>query len=105
MKLSGLTIALYSLQEAAVKRAASLLKKMIGETKIDVFSDHVGGSPALKTAAQQADVFVITTAAAKHSATTFIEAKRPKNLPTLYANGQGTSSIIQTLTRYLTASA
>ena len=104
-RLSGLTIALYSLQEGAVKRAASMLKKMIGETKIDVFSDHVGGSPALKTAAQQADVFVITTAAAKHSATTFIEAKRPKNLPTLYANGQGTSSIIQTLTRYLTASA
>lgn len=104
MKLSGLTIALYSLQEGAVKRAASMLKKMIGETKIDVFSDHVGGSPALRSAAQQADVFVITTAAAKHSATTFIEAKRPKNMPTLYANGQGTSSIIQTLTRYLTTS-
>jgi hypothetical protein len=104
-KLTGFKIALYSLQEGAVKRAASLLKKMIGEAKIDVFSDHVGGSPALKTAAQQADVFVITTAAAKHSATTFIEAKRPKTLPTLYANGQGTSSIIQTLTRYLTAPA
>ncbi len=104
-RLTGLTIALYSLQEGAVKRAASLLKKMIGQTKIDVFSDHVGGSPALKTAAQQADVFVITTAAAKHSATMFIEAKRPKTLPTLYANAQGTSSIIQTLTRYLHASA
>ena len=104
-RLTGLTIALYSLQEGAVKRAALLLRKMIGQTKIDVFSDHVGGSPALKNAAQQADVFVITTAAAKHSATMFIEAKRPKTLPTLYANGQGTSSIIQTLTRYLDASA
>jgi hypothetical protein len=104
-RLSGLAIALYSLQEGAVKRAASLLRKMIGETKIDVFSDHVGGSHALKTAAQHADIFVITTAAAKHSATMFIEAKRPKSLPTLYANGQGTSSIIQTLTRYLNAPA
>ena len=103
-KLTGFTIALYSLREGAVKRAASLLNKMIGEAKIDIFSDHVGGSPALKNAAQQANLFVITTAAAKHSATTFIEAKRPKALPTLYANGQGTSSIIQTLTRYLSTS-
>lgn len=103
-RLTGSKIALYSLQEGAMRRAALLLKKLIGETKIDIFSDHVGGSPALRTAAQQADVFVITTAAAKHSATTFIEAKRPKTLPTLYANGQGTSSIIQTLTRYLAAS-
>jgi Arc/MetJ family transcription regulator len=102
--LAGFKIALYSLQEGAVRRAALLLKKMIGDTKIDIFSDHVGGSPALRTAAQQADIFVITTAAAKHSATTFIEAKRPKALPTLYANGQGTSSIIQTFTRYLGAS-
>ena len=103
--LAGARIALYSLQEGAVKRAAQLLRKMIGDTKVDVFSDHVGGSPALRFAAQQADLFVITTAAAKHSATTYIEAKRPKTLPTLYANGQGTSSILLALTRYLTTSA
>ena len=102
--LAGSTIALYSLQERAVKRAALLLKKVIGDTKIEIFSDHVGGSPALRAAAQQADIFVITTAAAKHSATTFIEAKRPKALTTLYANGQGTSSILQTFARHLATS-
>ncbi len=104
-RLAGLKIALYSLQEGAVRRAALLLEELTGHSKVDTFSDHVGGSPALRTAAQQSDVFVITTAAAKHSATTFIESKRPKGSITLYANGQGTTSILQTIARYLAASA
>ena len=104
-RLSGLKIALYSLQEGAVKRAAQLLKKMIGDARVDIFSDHVGGSPALRTAAQQSNIFVITTAAAKHSATAFIESKRPKGAITLYANGQGTSSILRTVARYLAEAA
>ena len=99
--LLGKKLALYSLKEAAVKRAADLLKQLIGEVRVDVFLDHVGGSPALKTAAQQADVFVISTAAAKHSATMFIESKRPKNSVTLYAQGQGTSSILRAISSYL----
>ena len=98
--LSGKKIALYSLKETAVKRAAALLEDLIDEVKVDVFLDHVGGSPALKTAAQQADVFVIATAAAKHAATLFIEDKRPKNSVTLYAQGQGTSSILHAISRH-----
>jgi hypothetical protein len=99
--LLGKKLALYSLKEAAVKRAADLLRQLIGEVRVDVFMDHVGGSPALKTAAQQADVFVISTAAAKHSATMFIESKRPKDCVTLYAQGQGTSSILRAISSYL----
>jgi hypothetical protein len=99
--LLGKKLALYSLKEAAVKRAADLLKQLVGEVRVDVFLDHVGGSPALKTAAQQADVFVISTAAAKHSATMFIESKRPKNSVTLYAQGQGTSSILRAISSYI----
>jgi len=99
--LLGKKLALYSLKEAAVKRAADLLKELVGEVRVDVFLDHVGGSPALKTAAQQADVFVISTAAAKHSATMFIESKRPKDAVTLYAQGQGTSSILRAISSYL----
>jgi hypothetical protein len=100
--LVGKKLALYSLKETAVNRAAHLLKDLVGEVKVDVFQDHVGGSPALKTAAQQADVFVIATAAAKHAATMFIESKRPKHSVTLYAQGQGTSSILRAINRYLT---
>jgi hypothetical protein len=99
--LLGKKLALYSLKEAAVKRAADLLEELVGEVRVDVFLDHVGGSPALKTAAQQADVFVISTAAAKHSATMFIESKRPKDAVTLYAQGQGTSSILRAISSYL----
>jgi hypothetical protein len=99
--LLGKKLALYSLKETAVKRAADLLKQLIGEVRIDVFLDQVGGSPALKAAAKQADIFVISTAAAKHSATMFIESKRPKNSVTLYAQGQGTSSILRAISGYL----
>ncbi len=99
--LSGKRLALYSLKESAVNRAAALLKDLVGELKVDVFLDYVGGSPALKTAAQQADIFVIATAAAKHAATMFIESKRPKDSVTLYAQGQGTSSILHAVSRYL----
>jgi hypothetical protein len=101
--LSGKKLALYSLKESAVNRAAALLKDLVGELKVDVFLDYVGGSPALKTAAQQADIFVIATAAAKHSASMFIESKRPKNAVTLYAQGQGTSSILRAISTYLGA--
>jgi hypothetical protein len=80
---------------------APALIQLIGEVRIDVFLDQVGGSPALKAAAKQADIFVISTAAAKHSATMFIESKRPKNSVTLYAQGQGTSSILRAISGYL----
>ncbi len=90
-------LGIYSLQEGAAKRAALLLSQLVPGLRVEVFSDHVGGSAALKNAAQQFDFFVIVTSAAKHAATIFIESKRPKDKPTLYANGQGSSSIFHAL--------
>jgi hypothetical protein len=98
--LANRRLGIYSLQEGSAKRAALLLRKLVPSVRVEVFSDHVGGSTALKNAAQQFDFFVVVTAAAKHAATIFIESKRPKDRPTLYANGQGSSSIFQTLNLY-----
>jgi hypothetical protein len=98
--LANRKLGIYSLQEGSAKRAALLLRELVPSIRVEVFSDHVGGSSALRNAAQQFDFFVIVTAAAKHAATIFIESKRPKDKPTLYANGQGSSSIFQTLNLY-----
>ena len=100
VELAHRRLGIYSLQEGSARRAALLIRQMVPSVRVEVFSDHVGGSAALKNAAQQFDLFVVVTAAAKHAATIFIESKRPKDKPTLYANGQGSSSIFQTLNSY-----
>lgn len=100
--LRGLRVALYSLQESALRRAVTVLSSLCPEVRVDAHQDHVG-SQALKAASSGADIFVIATAAAKHAATTFIEANRPKHLTTLYARGQGSSSLLEALRSYLKA--
>jgi hypothetical protein len=99
--LRGLRVAFYSLQESALRRAVTVLTALCPGVRADTHQDHVG-SQALKAASHGADVFVIATAAAKHAATTFIEANRPKHLTTLYARGQGSSSLLAALRAYVT---
>ena len=94
--LSGKRIAIYSLQEAAARRAAAIIQNL-ASVAVETFSDHVGGSPALRQASARSDVFILVTAAAKHSATGYIEANRPKSAPILYAHGKGCSSIFNAL--------
>ncbi len=77
-----------------------MISELCPGIRIDTFSDYVGGSPALRKAATTADVFILATAAAKHAATTFIEHRRPKNLVTLYARGQGSASLLEALREY-----
>ena len=99
--LSGKRIALYSLQESALRRAVQVVTELCPGARVDTFDDHVGGSSALRKASVAADVFVIATGAAKHAATTFIEARRPKGAITLYARGQGSTSLLHALREYL----
>jgi hypothetical protein len=102
-QLEGKRIAIYSLQETALRRAAMVIDQLSPGIRVDTFSDHVGGSPALRKAATTADLFILATAAAKHAATTFIETRRPRNLPTLYARGQGSASLLEALREYAQA--
>lgn len=96
-QLDGKRIAMYSLQESALRRAARVLEELIPGSRIDTFNDHVGGSAALRKASTTADIFIIATGAAKHAATTFIEDHRPKSLQTVYARGQGSASLLDAL--------
>ena len=95
--LDGKKVALYSLQESALRRAALVVRELCPGVRVNTFHDHVGGSPALRSASATADVFVIATAAAKHSATAFIESHRPSAACTLYARGQGSASLVAAL--------
>ena len=98
-RLSGKTIALYSLQENALRRSAEIVQALTGVC-VETFHDHVGGSSALRSAAVTADIFVLATAAAKHAATTFIQSRRPKGSTTLFARGQGSASILESLRQF-----
>ena len=100
--LSGKKIALYSLQESALRRVANVLHSLCPDVRVDTFHDHVGGSPSLRTASERADIFVLAIAAAKHAATGFIENRRPKGLVTLYARGQGSAGMLHALVQHLT---
>ena len=102
--LTGRVVAMYSLQESALRRAGEVLKDLCPAVRVATFHDHVGGSPAMRKASATADIFVIATGAAKHAATTFIEGHRPKQAITLYARGQGSTSLLHALREHLGAS-
>lgn len=99
--LDGKKIALYSLQESAIRRVADVVGELCPGARVHTFHDHVGGSPALRAASTTADIFILATAAAKHAATMFIESCRPKSLVTLYARGQGSASLLDAIRQFL----
>src|SRR5262249_54445300 len=99
--LDGKRIALYSLRESALRRTEGILRGLCSSVQVQIFNDLVGGSPALRTAAATADIFVLTTGAAKHAATLYIESNRPKSRVTLYARGQGSASALAAIRQYV----
>lgn len=104
--LKGKHLAMYSLHESALRRAARALTALCaGGVRIDCFHDKVGGSAALRTAAATADLFIIATAAAKHAATGFIEANRQQSKgKILYARGGGSASLLAAVREHLEVS-
>jgi len=101
--LIGKKIAIYSLQESALRRTSSILRKLCPGARVDTFHDHVGGSPSLRVASSTADIFILAIGSAKHAATGFIEGRRPKGLVTLYARGRGSAGILHALGQHLIA--
>ena len=73
---------------------------MVEDVTVLSFHEKVGGSPALRAAARDADVFVIASAAAKHAATEYIEVQRRSGAVTLRPAGQGSASMLRCLWRY-----
>jgi hypothetical protein len=88
------SLAMYSLNERALMRAAKSLREAYPDLDVSTFHDHVGGSQALKTASARADIFVVAVAAAKHAATGYIAQNRSRDRLTLYARGQGSAGLL-----------
>lgn len=91
------TVALYSLNEKALDRVQVTLQKVVKGIRVLAFSDKAGGSDAVRSAARNADVFLIVTGAAKHAATEFIEANRGKGLLTIRSHAKGSASMLRAL--------
>lgn len=100
--LSGTSIAIYSLTMSAARQAGQALETIAPDVRISISSDTCG-TPALKSMAQNSDIFIVATASAKHAATGFIQMMRPRDKPILFAAGRGFSSIVRSVEEFLTA--
>ncbi len=96
---AGKTVAIYTLTEPAAARARDFVLRHFSGARVELCNDHVA-SPRLRSLARAADVFIVATKSAKHSATEFIESQRPPGRPVLYAAGKGSASLIRTLFAY-----
>jgi len=98
--LSGKFIAIYTLTESAGVRAKAVIESMFPTAKVRVSND-CGGSEKLKVLARDSDYCVVSTRSAKHAATEFIKANRPKeSLDLIYPTGKGSSSIVSALLEF-----
>jgi hypothetical protein len=96
--LTGRVVALYSLTQSALERAASALKAACPGLRIKTFCEEVGTAP-MKEAARTADLFVIATRSATHAATGVIMQHR--NGPVEYARGKGSVTLIDAVRRWV----
>lgn len=92
-------VAIYSLDEAATRRAVEILRSLHPHWVIDTNADHVC-SDRLKALAQHADVFVFAWRCSKHAAYYCVKASSPKeNL--VMARGVGTTSLVAAAAEFL----
>jgi hypothetical protein len=92
-------VAIYSLDEAATRRAVDILKSLHPHWVIDTNSDHVC-SDRLKALAQHAHVFVFAWRCSKHAAFYCVKASSQReNL--VMARGVGTTSLVAAAVEFL----
>jgi hypothetical protein len=96
-KLNDRTVGIYSLNESASIRAGKLIEGLATNVNVRLSHDH-GGSEKLKGIARDSDYMIVVTQSAKHAATDFIKAQRPKSSGELiYPAGRGAASIVTAL--------
>lgn len=93
-------LALYSLDEAATKRASQVLGELFPQLKVESSADAVC-TPRLKTLAQHADLFVFAWKSSKHAAYDCIKAAVKEKARLIMAEGAGTTSLVEAAIRRL----
>lgn len=91
--LCSMSIAIYSLTERASRQVQQILETNYPGVKVSLSCD-LAGTPRLKQLARRSELFVMVTGSAKHAATEFITANRPKDMPVLRPNGKGAASML-----------
>jgi hypothetical protein len=99
-RLAGRTVAVYTLTESVAHRVRDLLLERCGTVAVELCHDHVC-TGRLRSLAQEADIFLVATGSAKHSATECIEAHRGGGLPLLRPGGRGSTSMLTALHAHL----
>jgi hypothetical protein len=100
--LPQLRVMLYSLDEAVLARASSVLTERVPQLKIHTASDRVG-SPQLKLHSQHADVIILATRCATHAATGAIRSNAAPHAIVHEADGSGSASLLRAATAALQA--
>ena len=90
--LDGTVLALYSLMEGAMERAAGVLRRRHPGLVVVTLAEHVA-SDELRGVARTADLVVVMDRAAKHAATDALRLARGSR-PLRFAAGKGSTSLI-----------
>lgn len=97
--LRGKKVGLYSLNEAAVRRARNQIENAL-DGEVDVRLEHAKVATAsLESMSRQCDVVVMVTGAAKHAATWCIEQNLGPHTRLFRVHAQGTARIMDALSR------
>ncbi|WP_275412425.1 protein DpdD [Actinoplanes palleronii] len=91
------SVAIYSLMEAATRRARDILIQRFPGLRVVMVSDKVA-TDALRNAADTSDLLVIADRAATHAATDALRRARGGR-PLEYATGKGTASLVDAVLR------
>ena len=92
--LSGKKVGIYTLEEPAGQRAASLLERLCPNLEVELNGDHEC-TQRLKNLARSADLFIFAWKSSKHQAYYCVKDNRNKAHPLIQAQGKGTSSILR----------
>lgn len=92
--LAGKKVGIYTLEEPAGQRAASLLAKRCPTVRVELNHDHECTN-RLSNLARSADIFVFAWKSSKHQAFYCVKDNRSPTNPMIQAQGKGTSSILR----------
>ena len=93
------TIGIYSLDEAATRRAKTVLESVLPGVEVKSNHDHVAND-RLRAMVTNVDLMVVATKVATHAATDAIREARG-DLPLVYASGKGSSSIVRAVLEWI----
>ncbi|NNU44772.1 protein DpdD [Ramlibacter montanisoli] len=94
------TIGIYTLDEAAGRRAVQILQSTYGPIDVRLNSDSVC-TPQLKALVQRSAIFVFAWKTSKHAAYYCIKAASRPDQPLEMAQGAGTSSMVDAVAQFM----